>query len=102
MLQSSVRALPQGVEITGAIATGYDEILTPDALSFIAKLHRACESRRRECLQRRQDRQQAFDCGESLDVLTETKHILQAEWSVVPISRDVQDGRVGINVANSC
>src|SRR5438132_1620740 len=63
MLQSSVRALPQGVEITGAIATGYDEILTPDALSFIAKLHRAFESRRRECLQRRQDRQQAFDCG---------------------------------------
>ncbi|PYJ65331.1 MAG: malate synthase A, partial [Verrucomicrobia bacterium] len=72
MLQSSVRRLPQGVEITGAIATGYEEILTPDALSFIAKLHRAFEPRRRECLQRRQDRQEAFDRGESLDFLTET------------------------------
>src|SRR5438874_3041927 len=96
MLQSSVRALPQGVEITGAIATGYDEILTPDALSFIAKLHRAFESRRRECLQRRQDRQQAFDCGESLDFLTETKHIREADWSCAPIPRDLQDRRVEI------
>jgi len=63
MAQPSVRDLPNGVEITGAIATGYDEILTPDALSFVAKLHRAFESRRRECLQRRQDRQEAFDRG---------------------------------------
>src|SRR5216110_1556793 len=96
MLQSSVRRLPQGVEITGAIATGYDEILSPDALSFIAKLHRAFESRRHECLQRRQDRQQAFDCGESLDFLTETKHIREADWSCAPIPRDLQDRRVEI------
>src|SRR6059058_5967982 len=68
MAQSSVRDLPDGVEITGAITTGYDEILTPDALSFVAKLHRAFESRRGECSQRRQDRQEAFDRGESLDL----------------------------------
>src|SRR5881398_2003744 len=96
MLQSSVRALPQGVEITGAIATGYDEILTPDALSFIAKLHRAFESRRRECLQHRQDRQESFDCGESLDFLTETKQIREGDWSCAPIPRDLQDRRVEI------
>src|SRR5216110_3941076 len=96
MLQSSVRRLPQGVEITGAIATGYDEILSPDALSFITKLHRAFESRRHECLQRRQDRQQAFDCGESLDFLMETKHIREGDWSCAPIPRDLQDRRVEI------
>src|SRR5207248_10189793 len=96
MLQSSVRALPQGVEITGAIATGYDEILTPDALSFIAKLHRAFESRRRECLQRRQDRQGAFDCGESLDFLTETKHIREGDLSCATIPRELQDRRAEI------
>src|SRR6266513_2647096 len=96
MVQSSVRALPQGMEITGAIATGYDEILTPDALSFIAKLHRAFESRRRECLQRRQDRQEAFDRGESLDFLTETKHIREGDWSCASIPRDLQDRRVEI------
>src|SRR5437762_11409339 len=96
MLQSSVRRLPQGVEITGAIATGYEEILTPDALSFIAKLHRAFEPRRRECLQRRQDRQEAFDRGESLDFLTETKHIREGDWSCAPIPKDLEDRRVEI------
>src|SRR5207245_6245083 len=96
MAQPSVRDLPNGVEITGAIATGYDEILTPDALSFVAKLHRAFESRRRECLQRRQDRQQAFDRGESLDFLAETKHIREGDWSCAPIPRDLQDRRVEI------
>jgi malate synthase len=49
MAQSSVRDLPDGLEITGAIATRYDEILRPDALSFVAKLHRAFESRRLQC-----------------------------------------------------
>src|SRR5215470_14259544 len=96
MAQSSARDLPKGMEITGAIAAGYDEILTPDALSFVAKLHRAFESRRRECLQRRQDRQEAFDGGESLDFLTETKHIREGEWTCAPIPRDLQDRRVEI------
>ena len=58
MAQSPVRDLPYGVEIAGANAIGYDEILTPGALSFIAKLHRAFEPRRRECLRRRQERQE--------------------------------------------
>ena len=48
--QSSVRDLTDGVQITGVIPMRYDEILRPDALSFIAKLHRTFESRRRECL----------------------------------------------------
>src|SRR5438270_11657148 len=96
MAQPSVRDLPNGVEITGAIATGYDEILTPDALSFVAKLHRAFESRRRECLQHRQDRQEAFDLGESLVFLEETKHIREGDWSCAPIHRDLQDRRVEI------
>jgi malate synthase len=96
MTQSSVRDLPHGVEITGAIATGYYEILTPDALSLVAKLHRAFESRRRECLQHRQDRQEAFDRGESLDFLTETKRIREGDWSCAPIPRDLQDRRVEI------
>ncbi|HWH91359.1 MAG TPA: malate synthase A, partial [Candidatus Binatia bacterium] len=96
MAQSSVRDLPEGVEIKGAIATGYDEILTPDALSFVAKLHRAFEARRRECLRRRQDRQEAFDRGESLDFLTETKHIREGDWSCASIPRDLQDRRVEI------
>ena len=96
MAQSSVRDLPDGVKITGAMATRYDDILRPDALSFVAKLHRAFEPRRRECLQRRQGRQEAFDRGESLDFLVETKHIREGDWSCAPIPRDLQDRRVEI------
>jgi malate synthase len=96
MAQSVARDLPDGVEITGAIAPGYDEILTPDALSFVAKLHRAFESRRRECFQHRRDRQEAFDRGESLGFLTGTKHIRESDWSCAPIPRDLQDRRVEI------
>src|SRR6516162_4183760 len=96
MAQSSVRDLPDGVKITGAMATRYDDILRPDALSFVAKLHRAFEPRRRECLQRRQGRQEAFDRGESLDFLVETKHIRESDWSCAPIPRDLQDRRVEI------
>jgi len=44
MAQSSVCDLPDGVEITGAIATGYGDILTPDrcrlSRNCIARLNR--------------------------------------------------------------
>src|SRR5215471_11549725 len=96
MEESSIRSLPEGVEIAGRIARRYDEILTPDALSFVAKLHRSFESARRECLQHRHDRQEALDCGESLDFLSETKHIREGNWSCAPIPRDLQDRRVEI------
>jgi malate synthase len=96
MAQSAFRDLPEGVEIRGAVAPGYDEILTPAALSFVAKLHRTFEERRRECLKQRHDRQQAFDRGESLDFLDETKHIREADWSCAPIPHDLQDRRVEI------
>src|SRR4029450_7873811 len=96
MTQSSVRDLPHGVEITGVIETGSGEILAPDALSLVAKLHRAFASRRRECLQRRQDRQEAFDRGESLDFLTEIKQIREGDWGWGANPRDLQDRRVEI------
>jgi malate synthase len=96
MARSSVSDLPNGVKIRGAIASGYDEILTPEALSFVAKLHRAFESRRRECLRRRQSRQEAFDLGESLDFPGDTKHIREGDWSCAAIPRDLQDRRVEI------
>src|SRR5262245_23750189 len=96
MEESSIRNLPEGVEITGRVPRRYDEILTPDALSFVAKLHRLFESRRRECLQHRHDRQEALDRGESLDLLSETKLIREGNLSCTPIPPDLQDRRVEI------
>jgi hypothetical protein len=67
----------------------FAEILTPDALAFVAKLQRAFGGRREECLQRRQDRQAALDRGETLDFLPETKSIREGDWTCAPIPADL-------------
>src|SRR4051812_50102349 len=64
-----------GVEITGPMGPRFDEILTPQALKLIAKLHRELNGRRLERLQARQERGQALAEGDTLDFLPETAHI---------------------------
>ena len=51
----------EGVVVKGEMAPRYDEVLTDDALAFLAGLHRAFESRRSELLAARVTRQKAFD-----------------------------------------
>ena len=87
---------PAGVQLLGAVTSAFAEILTPDALAFVAKLQRAFGNRREECLQRRQDRQAALDRGETLDFLPETKSIREGDWTCAPIPADIQDRRVEI------
>src|SRR5881275_2553380 len=89
-------SLPDGIEIRGEIASGFDQILTPDALALVAKLQRELGKRRIECLKRRQERQARLDAGESLDFLSETKHIRDGDWTCASIPADLQDRRVEI------
>ncbi|MDQ6860441.1 MAG: malate synthase A [Verrucomicrobiota bacterium] len=88
--------LPDGVEIRGEMRPGFDQILTPEALAFVAKLQREFGGRRKEALQRRHDRQGALDRGEQLDFLPETQHIRDGDWTCAPIPSDLQDRRVEI------
>ncbi len=88
--------LPGGVQILGEITPAFAEILTPDALSFVAKLQRAFGSAREKSLQRRQDRQAAFDRGEVLDFLPETKQIRDSDWTCAQVPPDLEDRRVEI------
>jgi malate synthase len=67
--------LPKGVQVKSEVTPGFAEILTPDALAFVAKLQREFGPRRDEALQARQDRQSRFDAGEMADFLTATKQI---------------------------
>ena len=85
-----------GVEVRGEVTPAFAEILTPDALAFVAKLQRAFGARRLECLARRQARQAALDRGEPLDFLPETKHIRESDWTCAPIPADLRDRRVEI------
>lgn len=85
-----------GVEILLPLGPGYDRILTPEALAFIADLHRTFDKRRRDLLAARTDRQKRIDGGEKPDFLPETKDIREGDWVVSPLPADLQDRRVEI------
>ena len=86
----------QGIEITGEITPEFAEILTPEAMNFVATLAHAFEGRREELLASREQRQAELDAGKKPDFLPETAHIRQASWTVAPIPADLQDRRVEI------
>ncbi len=86
----------EGIEIRGEMTPEFAEILTPEALAFIAALQRAFNGRRLDLLQRRVARQQALDAGQMPDFLPETAEIRAAEWTVAPIPPDLMDRRVEI------
>ena len=93
----STLTLPEGVQITADVSPEMAEILTPDALALVAKLHRAFESRRRELLGARVERAKRLDAGELPDFLPETKAIRDdPSWKVAPAPADLQDRRAEI------
>jgi malate synthase len=86
----------KNIEIKGQITPEFAEILTPEAISFVATLVRAFTDRREELLQRRAKRQAEIDAGKMPDFLPETEHIRNSEWTIAPIPADLQDRRVEI------
>ena len=93
----STITLPDGVQITAEVTPDQAEILTPDALALVAKLHRAFEPRRRELLAARVERAAALDAGAVPDFLPETAHIRDdPSWQVAPAPADLQDRRAEI------
>jgi len=86
----------ENIEITGPITPEFAEILTPEAISFVATLVRAFADRREELLQRRAQRQAEINAGKLPDFLPETEHIRESEWTIAPVPEDLQDRRVEI------
>ncbi|KRA64177.1 malate synthase [Caulobacter sp. Root656] len=84
------------VQINGPVEGRAVEVLTPEALAFVADLHRRFDARRRELLAARMARQARFDAGELPDFLPETAAVRAADWTVAPIPADLQDRRVEI------
>ena len=72
------------------------EILTPEALQFIASLQVKFNDRRLALLEARQERQRELDNGGTLDFLEETKEIRESDWTIAPLPADLQDRRVEI------
>jgi malate synthase len=88
--------LPKGVQVNAPIHPRFDEILTPEALAFVAKLHRCFEVRRQELLKRRLERQVRIDAAEMPDFLPETLHIRAGDWKIAPLPKDLERRRVEI------
>jgi len=72
------------------------EILSDDALAFVADLHRRFDGRRRELLAARAARRARLDAGELPDFLPETRVIREGDWRISPVPPDLQDRRVEI------
>src|SRR5258708_16071871 len=72
------------------------ELLTSEALAFVARLHRQFGPRRLELLRARDERQARLDAGESPQFLADTQTIRKSEWKVARPPRDLEDRRVEI------
>lgn len=82
--------------IDGPMHDGFENILTTDAITFIADLHRRFDRQRRELLDARRVRQADFDNGVPFDFLPETAGIRSTDWQVGPPPRDLADRRCEI------
>jgi len=96
MSQVIQNQIDTGIEIREDLPLKYQEILTPEALNFIATLHREFEETRQALLQKRMERQAELDAGIFPDFLPETRDIRESEWQVASIPPDLQDRRVEI------
>jgi malate synthase len=89
--------MPHGVTILGPRVQGSEEILTPEALDFVAQLHRSFEPVRAALLERRVERQAEIDAGATLGLLPETASIRHDRtWRVAEPPPDLADRRVEI------
>src|SRR6202048_3355993 len=88
--------LPDGVTITAPISPATEEILAPEAIELTAALHRNFNQRRKELLQKRQQRQADLDAGKTPDFLPETENVRRSDWTAAPIPADLQDRRTEI------
>ncbi|HEX6322058.1 MAG TPA: malate synthase A, partial [Burkholderiales bacterium] len=88
--------LPQNVAVSGRVTPEYAQILTAEALAFVAKLHRQFEARRQQLLAARAQRQKQFDAGMLPDFLADTKSVRESDWKVGAQPKDLLDRRVEI------
>src|SRR6202045_3215561 len=93
---SAIQKNLDSIEITGTLPENFSEILVPEALKLVAKLHRTFNGRRKELLERRNRRQADLDNGKIPDFLPETAQIRADNWRVTPIPEDITDRRVEI------
>ena len=91
-MSTTTKAEPRGVagvEVLGAIRGGYDQILAPEALTFLADLARRFGPRLEELMRGRAERRAELEAGATFDFMPETASIREGAWTVAPLPADL-------------
>ncbi len=107
----SATSTPTKLTIVAPEAPGQDQILSPEALSFVAALAGRFRPRIEEALARRAARRKRLAAGEPIDFLPETESVRRSDWRIAPTPPDLQkriveitgpvDPKMVINALNS-
>jgi malate synthase len=93
--------MPSRIQVLGNVRPEFSDILSPEALSFVADLAREFEPTRRELLRARVQRQKEIDQGRTPDFLAETRRLRESEWRVPSAPKDLRNRRVEITGPSS-
>jgi len=93
---TTVEQAAPGIEIAGTTPAEAAHVLTPDALAFVAQLHRRFNPTRERLLQARVDRQAAIDAGERPTLLQDTTDVRSRDWQVAPVPGALRERHVEI------
>src|SRR5262249_17940226 len=96
LIMQILTAHPQAATIAGPVTPAVRQVLTPQALDFIASLQRQFNPTRESLLQRRLDRERRIESGTLPDFPSETAAIRRAAWQVASTPPDLLDRRVEI------
>ncbi|MBI4336550.1 MAG: malate synthase A [Chloroflexi bacterium] len=99
--ETGEETVTSGVEVLGRVTPEFAEVLSTEALTFVADLSREFEGTRRALIRARAARQAEIDAGQSPDFLTETQAIRQRDWKVAPPPSDLLDRRVELTGPSS-
>ena len=90
------RTFEEGVEFKASIPEEYAEILTPEAVSFVAKLNREFGGRVEEILEKRKRISRSRSTRASCRTSCPRRGIREGDWTVAPVPQDLLDRRVEI------
>jgi malate synthase len=93
----SPHPIPSTITVAAELHERFDEILTPEALQFLARLHDQFAGRRQERLAERMRARKAIENGRDLRFLPETSAVRDdASWRVAGPGPGLEDRRVEI------
>ena len=86
----------EGVEILGPVPGDLDQVLNPEAVAFIAGLHRQFNGRREELLAMRPDRAASLVGGHFAALQNPDPAVREGDWQVAPAAPALNDRRTEI------